>query len=82
MKAKDKIAVRFFRKRIDKISPTLADKDKINKIIEDCTSDLSPNLKKLVQQRTGDTFKMLQQEYIKSNPQVAQLIEGGLRKRK
>ncbi len=77
MKAKDKIAVNFFRKRIKKVSPTLADNARINEIIENHTADLTPSLQTLVKQRLGDVFKSIEQEYIDSNPQVKQLINRG-----
>ncbi len=70
---KEKLAVRFVSKRIAKITPTLADNDRINEIIAENTADLTPNLKKLVQQRLVKTFKSMMDEEIKSHPELVQL---------
>lgn len=72
---KERLAVRFIKKRIAKITPTLADNDRINEIIAENTLDLTPNLKKLVQQRVVRTFKSIMEEEIKSHPELVQLIE-------
>lgn len=77
---RDSLTTKFFRKRIAKVSPTLADSKRINAIVEESTEDLPPNLKKLVQQRLAKTFKNMMQEYINSHPEIAQLINKEMEK--